>query len=80
MLLTIDIAQCSAFQTFVCYDTLIHSEFGCGTRILWNRKPTFHKPCNESYVLQGFLKTQKLSWHTSAANQCAAAHSLGNTG
>jgi len=32
--------------------TKIHSEFGCGTHTLWNWKPTFHKPCNESYLFK----------------------------
>ena len=33
------------FKLFSCYGTLIHCEFGCGAHTVWNRKPTFHKPC-----------------------------------
>ena len=58
----------SAFQTFLCYGTIIHSEFGCDT-------------CFETNSLSWDEKYKVLSKHkTFAAHQCAAAHNLGNTG
>jgi len=51
-----DVLLIAALFKLFCYGTLIHSEFGCGTHTLWNRKPTFHKPCNESYLFKTLYK------------------------
>jgi len=54
----------SAFQTFLCYCTLIHSEFGCGTHFM-KSKTYFSQTLQWELLIIRFWQNIKLARYTS---------------